>query len=65
MPTSSRLLASGRRASTHHRIDLDPASSDLSDLFEFRLPVPGYGALSVTITAGQLNLIAPIASDGD
>ena len=63
MPTSSRLLASGRRASTHHRIDLDPASSDLSDLSEFRLS--GYGALSVTITAGQLNLIAPIASDGD
>lgn len=56
-PTSSRLLASGRRASTHHRIDLVPASSDLSDLYEFRLP--GHGALSVTITAGQLNLIAP------
>jgi hypothetical protein len=29
----------------------------MSDLYEFRLP--GYGALSVTITAGKLNLIAP------
>ena len=46
--TPQRILASGRQAATHGRIDLTPTLVQ-ADMTEFRLP--GYGALSVAMSA--------------